>query len=238
MARPILYSYFEKTAKVLEANYERSADQNASNNLGKNRENFCSNFLANVLPPKLKINSGEVWDSVGHKTGQLDLIITRDDAPALEFGSDNTYLAEGVFASIEVKSNLDRVKLIEAGNTLSKVEQLKINVGSMITIGKPLHRPLRIVFSYTGATWETLLDEINKRSWQELFDLISILDQGVLINKGRILKWTGDQQFLTVKGKAASVGFLYFYLTTYGTSFLGRNIELNPYFEPVGNWNE
>ncbi|MHA1344044.1 MAG: DUF6602 domain-containing protein [Promethearchaeota archaeon] len=36
-----------------------------------------------------------------------------------------TFLAEGVFAVIEVKSNLDRNKLIEAGNCLEKVKDLK-----------------------------------------------------------------------------------------------------------------
>ena len=105
--KPILFDYFRKTAKVLEANYDRSSEQNASSKLGKNRESFCNLFLNTVLPPKLKIKSGEIWDSKGIKTGQLDLIIIRDDAPSLEFGSDNTYLAEGVLSIIEIKSQLD-----------------------------------------------------------------------------------------------------------------------------------
>jgi hypothetical protein len=236
--KPILFPYFKDTAEVLLAHYTRSAGQNASNNLGKNREYFCNNFLATVLPPKLIIKSGEIWDSKNLKTGQLDTIITRDDAPSLEFGSDNAYLAEGVFAVIEVKSNLDRSKIIEAGNSLINVQRLHINVGSSISIGQPLDRPLRIAFGYEGATWETIVSEINSQGWQELFDLICILNRGVLINKGRIFKWPGLQQFSTTRGGAAAIGFMYYYLTSYGTAFLGRSLDILPYFEPINSWTE
>jgi len=96
--KPVLFDYFKKTAKDLEANYYRSAEQNAISNHEKNRESFCNLFLNTVLSPKLKTKSCEIWDSKGVKTGQHDLIIIRKDAPSLEFGSDNTYLAEGVFS--------------------------------------------------------------------------------------------------------------------------------------------
>jgi hypothetical protein len=96
--KPVLFDYFKKTAKVLEANYDRSAEQNAICNLGKNRESFCNLFSNTALSPKLKTVSGEIWDSKVVKTGQHDLIIIRDDASSLEFGSVNTYLAEGFFS--------------------------------------------------------------------------------------------------------------------------------------------
>jgi hypothetical protein len=64
----------------------------------KTEKGFCNLFLNTLLPPKLKTKSGEIWDSKGVKTGQYDLIINRDDAPSLEFVSDNTYLVEGVFS--------------------------------------------------------------------------------------------------------------------------------------------
>jgi hypothetical protein len=239
MPRPILYSYFENTKNVLKAHYERSTAQEASTNLGRNREFFCSDFLAKVLPPKLQIASGEIWDSANFKTGQLDVIITRDDAPALNFGTDNTYLAEGVFAAIEVKSNLTRDKFVEAGNTLKKVQQLTINTsGGVIMVGEQLQRPLRIVFAFTGATSPTLLEEINNKGWGDLFDLICILDRGVLVKKGGLMEWADPSQFAEVKGGAAALGFMYFYLVTYGGGFIGRNINLGPYFNPIGNWNE
>ena len=102
--RPLLFPYFNDTAQVLLAEFQRSSQQGASANLGRNREFFCSEFLDKVLPPKLSVKSGEIWDSHGNKTGQLDVIITRADCPCLHVGSDNIYLVEGVFATIEVKA--------------------------------------------------------------------------------------------------------------------------------------
>jgi len=234
--KPILYPYFQRTAEVLLAEYERSKEQNASSNLGKNREYFCKEFLSKVLPPKLSIKSGEIWDSQKNKTGQLDIIILRDDAPSLHVGSDDIYLAEGAFGVIEVKSNLTREKFIEAGEALIKVANLKNNVGVTISSGPMLDRPLRVVFAYEGATWETIIDEINKKNWTENFDLICVLNRGVLLKRGRILNWSTDQEFMVVNSKSASLGYLYLYLVSYGTSFLGRGMILNPYFEPFNNW--
>jgi len=236
MKKPVLYSYFHKTADVLLAEYERSKEQKASSNLGKNREHFCSEFLSKVLPPKLFIKSGEVWDSYGNKTGQLDIVVLRDDAPCLHIGSDNIYLAEGIFGVIEVKSNLTKEKLMEAGETLSKVENLKINVGATISSDPILNRPLRVVFAYEGASWNLITDTIYKENWVETFDLICILNHGALLKKGRILNWQADQEFITVNSKSASLGYLYLYLVSYGTSFLGRRMILTPYFEPFNNW--
>lgn len=235
--RPVLFGYFESTAKVLLAEYERSKHQNASSNLGRNRELFCKEFLSKVLPTKLSVKSGEIWDSLKNKTGQQDVIILRDDAPALHIGSDDIYLAEGTFGVVEVKSNLTREKLKEAGTGLSKVKDLKINSGTVISSGAKIDRPLRMVFAYEGATWETLLDEINTNNWEDLFDLICILNRGVLIKKGGLLNWKNEHKFSVITGKAASLGFMYFYLISYGSSFLGRNLVLNPYFEPLNFWN-
>ena len=236
--KPVLYSYFQKTAELLLAEYNRSKEQNASANLGKNREYFCREFLSKSLPPKLTIKSGEIWDSEENKTGQLDITVLRNDGPILHIGSDDILLVEGVFGIIEVKSNLTRKKLEEAGNTMQKVENLKSKIGASISSGPRLDRPLRIVFAYEGAAWDTLLDEIEKKKWEDLFDLICILDQGILIKKGGLLNWKTEQKFMVINSKSAAIGYLYMYLVSYGTSFLGRSMVLNPYFEPLNNWQD
>jgi len=236
--KPILYSYFKKSADILLSEYNRSKEQSAPSNLGKNREYFCKEFLSKVLPPKLFIHSGEIWDSQKNKTGQLDIVILRDDAPSLHIGSDDIYLAEGVFAVIEVKSNLTREKIIEAGESLIKVADLKINVGAQITSGAVLDRPLRIVFAYEGSSWDIIKDEINKNNWSDVFDLICILNRGALINKGRLVSWDTEEDFSLMSGEAACLGCLYLYLVTYGTGFLGRGMRITPYFEPFNNWSD
>jgi hypothetical protein len=245
MDRPILYSYFEKKADELLANFKLSSEQRASRNIGDNREIFINNFLQNSLPPKLSVRNGEIWDKDGWKTGQIDTLIIRDDAPSLDFGGKNVYLAEGIFAIIEVKSNLTIEKLKEAIKSLENVKQLSIPKPTVTIGGYNLGRPLRIVFAYSGATWETINKYLVENNKSELFDLICILDKGVLVRRGRLIfpydKTTGEKfkKDIIVETKASSLGFLYYYyLIQYGSSFSAGNIDLQYYFQPLENWGK
>ena len=67
---PILKEYFKNTATVLWAEYERSRGQENSTDIGTNREHFCRNFLAKVLPLKLKVTKG------GNQAGSTDEVHT------------------------------------------------------------------------------------------------------------------------------------------------------------------
>lgn len=239
VTRPILYRYFKDSANVLLAEYKRSKGQEASANIGYNRELFCNKFLARVLPPRLTVRRGEIWDSQGNRTGQLEVVILRDDTPSLTFGEADTFLAEGVFAIVEVKSNLTTTKLQEALATLRRAKALSLSSGgAMITAGPVLNRPLRCIFAYEGAAWKTLLRELAKPENAAVADLVSILDNGALISRGLLLKWEGDAPFNVCEGKAASLAWLYFHLVSYSTSFMGRTLSLVQYFEPLNGWRD
>ena len=238
--KPVLLEYFKEKSKILLHHFELSKQQGASINLGKNRENFVKHFLQIVLPPKLKnIYDGEIIDKNGNRSGQLDLIIIRDDAPCLDYGGSNTYLAEGVFAVIEIKSNLDKAKLVEAKNTLEKVSKLDVNKSSIIS-GPFLGRPLRIVFSYTGISLDTLFKYILDDNAFDIFDLVCVLDKGVIISKGRLLSIINNNQAVDLNfaliGEASAIGILYYYLVTYGTSFIAGLVNIGGYFEPIEQW--
>lgn len=75
---------------------------------GREREDFIDDFLGRVLPPQFRFGSGDVVDSFGHSSGQLDLVVEYPFAPSLPLvaGETRLYLAEGVASAIEVKSDL------------------------------------------------------------------------------------------------------------------------------------
>ncbi len=223
---------------MLFSNYTLSKEQESPRNLGDNRELFISSFLNKVLPPKLRINYGEIWDSSGNRTGQLDIIILRDDAPSLFFGEANTFLAEGAFAVIEIKSNLTKDKLNEALQTLNRVKNLRIDSGIIMKSGSHINRPLRFIFAYEGAKWNTLINELIASGNQETVDIISILSKGIIIRKELLLNWEGDQQYVSFGGGTAALGLLYYHLVSYATSFLGRNLKIDKYFTPINRWDE
>ncbi len=235
--RPVLFGYFKSMSEQLYAQYRTSRLQRAAKNRGDNRELFCANFLSRSLPPRLIVHQGgEVWDSQAARTGELDVVVVRHDAPRLPFGSKEAFLAEGVFAVVEVKSKLTSSKLREALDTLARVKALHIEPSSGMFLSNSLGRPLRIVFSYEGATAATLGKVLQSYSDSDVVDMICILDSGVLLASGRLVKWNNAAPFFGLHGGAAALGFLYYYLATYGSGFLARSVSIQAYFTPFSDW--
>ncbi|MFX0062240.1 MAG: DUF6602 domain-containing protein [Candidatus Hermodarchaeota archaeon] len=221
------------------AKYNQSKLQQSPANIGRNRELFCKEFLSKVLPPKLRIGEGEIWDSKNNRSGQLDIIIIREDAPSLNISEANIFLTEGVFGIIDVKSVLSRAKLQEAITSLNKVKNLTVLGSAFISRGSTINRPLRCVFAYESAKLSALIDELLNNENREVVDIISVLDQGVIISKNlKITKWSGEELYLPISGRAAALGFLYFYLVQYSTAFLSTSLRIAPYFEPLNGWRD
>lgn len=75
---------------------------------GTERELFVSSFLRQLFPPSVRFDSGDITDVNRRVSGQVDIIVeapTLFSLPAI-LGGPRLFLAEGVAAAIEVKSNL------------------------------------------------------------------------------------------------------------------------------------
>lgn len=239
ISRPIVYQYFKDTSEFMWTAYQRSKGQKASDDVGENREKFVSEFLEKVLPPRLTVRKGgEVLDSVGHRTGQLDVLLLRDATLTLHYGSRDSYLAEGVFAAIQVKSVLTREKLVQDIESLKHVRELVVIGSPAISAGPMLNRALRIIFAYEGAEWRTIAEELTKPENEGVVDMVCILSRGALLAKGLLSTWQGDNQFFSVDGKAAALGWLYYYLATYALTFIAFTSNIQPYFEPINEWRD
>jgi hypothetical protein len=179
-------------------------------------------------------------DGHGNKTGQLEIIILRDDASSLGMGEADTFLAEGVFAVIEVKSTLTREKLQEALETLKKVRTLNLAPSTNLIIQSfvTLYRPLCCVFAYEGATLDTLVGELEKKENQDIVDLICVLNRGAIIPRSHLLQWEGNSPYYCCLGKAGALGWLYFHLVSYAAGFVTRDLSLLNYFGPLNGWGE
>jgi hypothetical protein len=93
---------------------------------GREREYFIHEFLEQILPPVHRFGSGDIIDSHGHKTGQVDIVIEHPFLPSLPQpgGKERLYLAESVAAVIEVKSDLSS-QWDEVEKTARDIKNLK-----------------------------------------------------------------------------------------------------------------
>jgi hypothetical protein len=93
----MMQEWYNYTSEVLEQ----------SSDLGSVREHFVKQILSGFLPRSVIVGNGEIISGDGQRSGQQDIIIYRSDFPVITSSTPvNTYLAEGVLATIEIKSNL------------------------------------------------------------------------------------------------------------------------------------
>jgi len=77
---------------------------------GGERQDFIDLVLRNVIAPPFRFGSGDITDLSGATTGQLDIVIEYGGSISFSLipGSNTRlYLAEGVCAVIEVKSDVE-----------------------------------------------------------------------------------------------------------------------------------
>jgi hypothetical protein len=124
---------------------------------GVERQTFIDSFLSQVLPSHFRFGSGDATDRTGNRSGQLDVVVEYPFVPSLPIvGSEKTrlYLAEGISAVIEVKSDVAG-QWGEVQNTARQLSVLRRQYGSGVSFG-PQATPY-IPFFVVGFTgWKNL----------------------------------------------------------------------------------
>ena len=125
----IIDKWASAVAAVASTAFEVSAAiSNHGDILGDARESFIRDVLSKFLPATVHVGTGQIVDAEGNSSKQIDVIIYRKDFPILRsFGNADVYLVEGVLATIEVKSTLDKTKLMEALDNGLSVKNLHIH---------------------------------------------------------------------------------------------------------------
>jgi len=184
-----------------------------STDLGFAREHFVKNVLSSFLPKSVIIGSGEIIDGEGRRSGQQDVIVYRADFPVItSLTPVSVFLAEGVIATIEVKSNLSTgvPSLLTAFDNVQKVLSLvkkaEILSGNDIEVRKlqELSTIKTYIVGYAGwknkrPLFENFIAAGNKTKWNFVPHLIYQPDICILRNDGFINPDTTDDK----------VGFLF-----------------------------
>jgi Domain of unknown function (DUF6602) len=164
---------------LMGAHYAGNRLSNASK--GNEREAFINGFLSQALPPHFRFGSGDATDQRGARSGQLDIVVEYPFVPSLPIVAGRTprlYLAEGIVAVIEVKSNIkSQWKEVEstAGQLASLVRNYDYPRG--VTLGpRALAKIPLFAIGYTGwKTFETIRAHVNP---QNDINGVLVIDKG------------------------------------------------------------
>lgn len=169
---------------------------------GRQREDVVREFLRDLLPRRFEVGTGEIAASTGAVSPQMDVIIYDGLSTSLLDRTDSSVVVpvEGVYAVIEVASNLSASKLrddaekIRRAKSLPKVAYFKPGAAQAIVTTTNMwgrefnHFPLLgFCFGYEGAELTTLKDaveELDNRQAQpgETVDMVCSLSRGCIMN--------------------------------------------------------
>jgi len=146
---------------------------------GKEREDFINLFLSKILPSQFRFGSGEITDLSGNISGQVDIVTEYPLLPSITFPETNAntrlYLAEGVAASIEVKSNLNK-QWNEVEKTSENIKKLRRRFSNTSGMA-PQQIPLFAV-GYKG--WKTV-KPLEEKIKAGIVDGILIIENGLFV---------------------------------------------------------
>lgn len=154
----VLKQHLRGVASLLSAYYQTSKTLHSPSVLGNLRELFVREVLHFFLPSVYEILGGEITDSTGRKSRQQDIIIYRRDMPKLQMIEGPALLfAEGVKATIEIKSNLTWEKFEEALTNVCSVKALKPCINPF-AVGEKADYIFCYVFAYEGPSDKTIIN--------------------------------------------------------------------------------
>lgn len=185
---------FRRIANALAATAEVAGGTGHAVTTGRLREVLVQQFLRPHLPKTLEVRSGVIVDATGAKSKQQDCVLVDTRLPLIDVGSntDALLVAESVVATVEVKSYLSAEELnstIEAISQTIRLARSGTQVYRKGPVEMRLPKPnpiLTYIFSYDGASLETLVQTIAKAANERNDggvspDAICVLKKGVLL---------------------------------------------------------
>lgn len=175
---------------------------------GDEREAFVKHLLSQVLPPNFRFGSGEATDQYGNKSGQLDVVIEYPFVPSLAIttpDSPRLYLAEGIVAAIEVKSDLSK-QWSQVEKSAEKLLTINRNYTypQGVTMGpRAIQKIPLYVVGYTGCiSLETVKKYVDES--KGIYGVL-VIDKGHFFGKCPYLDHAGKQKELECHAEDTSM---------------------------------
>jgi hypothetical protein len=193
----MLQSHLNAIEELLLAQSKAAVNAGHPNLRGGPREWFIRDFLTTHLPSNLEVGQGEIIDSnsvpnpsPGSYRPQVDIVLYRRDVPKITYSTNNTaYLAEGVIATIECKTNITRTVLGKAckASVVHKALKRETPTMSLVSGWLPFQHIVSYVVAFEGpsristvANWLPAVCERLRAEPRSLVEMIVVLGLGVI----------------------------------------------------------
>jgi hypothetical protein len=111
VANRVLINWFDGLEATLESESKLSGLLDHNPTIGQAREFLVRRVLKTLLPTGVHIGSGKILDHEEKTSKQIDIIVYDPRFPKMELEGGGLYFVEGVLATIEVKTTIDRDQL-------------------------------------------------------------------------------------------------------------------------------
>lgn len=151
---------------------------------GDEREAFIREFLQKVFPPHIRFGTGFITDHNGNESGQVDIAIELPFFPSFPIlpGDIRLYLAEGVAAVLEIKSNV-WTQWSQVESTVSKIKPLTRKFGPALAIGSfPSNQVPVFAVGYVGfQSLEAVREKLQDTPAPSRPDGVLVLEPGIFL---------------------------------------------------------
>lgn len=221
----LLYN-IESMAKKMSIDYQEVTNHIEHMGLrGGSRENILREYIRQLLPQKFAVGNGIVTDVNGTQSKQQDFFVyDAFNSPIfLHMESSCVIPVESVYATVEVKSTLNKETLKQSIENIKSVKQLEVTVlKNSMFIPAQYNFILGTVFSYTSdSSIETVAQNLDEFCGdipkEKQPSVICILDKGLIVNvlkdgMSEIVTIPSDSTTWGVIKNAKEINFYLFYL--------------------------
>lgn len=158
---------------------------------GSLREEILTKCLKELLPQKYSVGSGIIVDADQTQSRQQDFFIyDAFDSPVfLKRSSYQVVPIESVYATVEIKSSLNKNELEKCVKNIQSVKKLKLTpAGTRHWTPPTENQVMGMVFAYTSdISLETIIKNLNefnremKIPYEEQINMICVLNKGVIL---------------------------------------------------------
>jgi len=231
-----LQKYCEAAVSILNSQYEATKVFHHAGTAGSAREQILKDFLSAHLPELVTVVSGQIFDSNENYSKQQDIVLVLKSTPRLPFASSSDLIfQEGVVATIEIKTTLNRDTLRIVGEnivSLRKLERAVVATAQMAVMHSwPPEKILTAIVTYGGNSLESLASMLTKMTNDARPDLLLDLSKGLLIQNHRLLlEKSGDEAYRLIDNPAEGFKVFLTFLTEITGTLSARGVYWRRYW--------